>query len=159
MTQRERAPLSGAVAWALLLSLCGAVVVCAAGVVAHPYAIIALGGCFVIMGVIMSPLAWILLRRRREWAFMLTYGIATLAMAVVLFFRIGPLVYLLGGPACILLGALVARALSRPIPMHGCCPNCDYNLTGNVSGICPECGTAVPAEASHHGEQPRRRVP
>ena len=25
------------------------------------------------------------------------------------------------------------------------CAKCDYNLTGNVSGICPECGTAVPA--------------
>ena len=26
------------------------------------------------------------------------------------------------------------------------CPNCDYNLTGNVSGICPECGTPIPAD-------------
>ena len=26
------------------------------------------------------------------------------------------------------------------------CAKCDYNLTGNVSGICPECGTAVPAD-------------
>jgi hypothetical protein len=23
------------------------------------------------------------------------------------------------------------------------CPNCGYNLTGNVSGVCPECGEAV----------------
>jgi rubrerythrin len=22
-----------------------------------------------------------------------------------------------------------------------CCPSCGYNLTGNESGICPECGT------------------
>ena len=27
------------------------------------------------------------------------------------------------------------------------CGNCSYNLTGNVSGVCPECGTAVPAKA------------
>ena len=26
----------------------------------------------------------------------------------------------------------------------GHCPMCHYNLTGNTSGICPECGTAVP---------------
>lgn len=26
------------------------------------------------------------------------------------------------------------------------CDECGYNLTGNVSGICPECGTPVPAE-------------
>jgi hypothetical protein len=25
----------------------------------------------------------------------------------------------------------------------GHCQTCGYNLTGNVSGICPECGTAV----------------
>ncbi len=25
----------------------------------------------------------------------------------------------------------------------GTCPYCGYNLTGNVSGVCPECGTAV----------------
>jgi len=28
----------------------------------------------------------------------------------------------------------------RRIPPH-CCQNCGYNLTGNVSGICPECGS------------------
>ena len=26
------------------------------------------------------------------------------------------------------------------------CVKCDYNLTGNVSGICPECGTPIPAD-------------
>ncbi len=28
----------------------------------------------------------------------------------------------------------------RPIP-RGHCRSCGYNLTGNVSGVCPECGT------------------
>jgi len=32
---------------------------------------------------------------------------------------------------------------SRPYP-PGCCRVCGYDLTGNVSGRCPECGTAVP---------------
>jgi predicted amidophosphoribosyltransferase len=27
----------------------------------------------------------------------------------------------------------------RPPP--GCCQRCGYNLTGNVTGRCPECGT------------------
>lgn len=28
-------------------------------------------------------------------------------------------------------------------PSEPLCPECDYNLTGNVSGRCPECGTIV----------------
>ena len=27
------------------------------------------------------------------------------------------------------------------------CAKCDYNLTGNVSGICPECGTLIQSQA------------
>ncbi len=33
------------------------------------------------------------------------------------------------------------------------CPQCDYNLTGNVSSVCPECGTAVD---SRDDEEPAR---
>jgi ribosomal protein L37E len=29
---------------------------------------------------------------------------------------------------------------------HGCCQRCGYNLTGNVSGVCPECGTPGPKD-------------
>ena len=31
--------------------------------------------------------------------------------------------------------------LDRRIPIPGHCQRCGYNLTGNVSGVCPECGT------------------
>ena len=34
------------------------------------------------------------------------------------------------------------RRLSR-----GLCLTCGYNLTGNTSGVCPECGTPMAAEA------------
>ena len=37
--------------------------------------------------------------------------------------------------------ALCLRYRSRP----GCCSMCGYNLTGNVSGICPECGVPIAA--------------
>lgn len=30
---------------------------------------------------------------------------------------------------------------------RGHCPKCGYNLTGNTSGICPECGTPVAVKA------------
>ena len=31
----------------------------------------------------------------------------------------------------------------RPLHPLGHCQQCGYNLTGNVSGVCPECGTEV----------------
>jgi hypothetical protein len=39
----------------------------------------------------------------------------------------------------------VVRRYRRPKPGH--C-GCGYNLTGNTTGICPECGTVVPAQDS-----------
>ena len=29
-------------------------------------------------------------------------------------------------------------------PAANACSRCAYNLTGNVSGVCPECGTTIP---------------
>lgn len=48
--------------------------------------------------------------------------------------------------AAIVMSSLAARgyyrALRRMTPPHppGHCSHCGYNLTGNVSGVCPECG-------------------
>ena len=42
--------------------------------------------------------------------------------------------------------AIPTAVLCLLIPRHypaGHCQNCGYNLTGNVSGVCPECGTKV----------------
>jgi len=33
----------------------------------------------------------------------------------------------------------------RRHPVQGHCTHCGYNLAGNTSGICPECGTRIPA--------------
>jgi hypothetical protein len=40
--------------------------------------------------------------------------------------------------------ALTVRMTTRHVP--GRCSRCDYDLTGNVSGVCPECGTSTDAE-------------
>jgi hypothetical protein len=52
-------------------------------------------------------------------------------------------------PLSLLFAALPAarlyRRLHRRHPL-GLCPRCGYNLTGNVSGVCPECGS--PAETT-----------
>jgi hypothetical protein len=41
---------------------------------------------------------------------------------------------------------LYRRTRRRHLP--GQCPSCGYNLTGNVSGVCPECGTATSARSA-----------
>jgi hypothetical protein len=39
---------------------------------------------------------------------------------------------------------------------HRMCPKCSYDLTGNTSGTCPECGTPVPTRAkTPETESPR----
>ena len=38
---------------------------------------------------------------------------------------------------------LLATPPVRPPTPPGICPHCQYDLTGNVSGACPECGTPV----------------
>jgi hypothetical protein len=52
-------------------------------------------------------------------------------------------------PACLfaLSPALYARGIyrRRSNMKRGLCPTCSYNLTGNTSGVCPECGNAIPA--------------
>jgi hypothetical protein len=35
----------------------------------------------------------------------------------------------------------------RRTPGHAVCVNCGYNLTGNISGVCPECGKPIPSSA------------
>ena len=32
------------------------------------------------------------------------------------------------------------------------CTNCGYNLTGNVSGVCPECSQKIEHDNGQHGE-------
>jgi hypothetical protein len=79
------------------------------------------------------------------------------AMTVGLFYAAGRMP--LGGftLACIavvtcstLMGLLIQQIYTHLIVRHvrdlmpGHCACCGYNLKGNASGVCPECGTAVP---------------
>jgi hypothetical protein len=40
---------------------------------------------------------------------------------------------------------------------EGCCQNCGYNLTANLSGVCPECGTPI-ASAPDKPEREQERT-
>ena len=49
-------------------------------------------------------------------------------------------------PIMLLVGVLVVVSWwreRRNKPRHGHCRKCGYNLTGNVSGVCPECGEKI----------------
>jgi len=71
----------------------------------------------------------------------------------LLIFPLWALLVLSGG--CTLIGLRLWRRSARE-RTRGLCSTCGYNLTGNVSGICPECGTAIsPATGS---DPPARRV-
>jgi hypothetical protein len=67
------------------------------------------------------------------WVEVVRYGASTgivyVALWLVLALTTVPTVFLL-------------MRLRHTLPA-GCCAICGYNLTGNVSGRCPECGTAI----------------
>ncbi len=54
-------------------------------------------------------------------------------IAIWLFWRLTPGDH--GGP--------LWRRRQRLLREHGLCLRCGYNLTGNLSGVCPECGTKI----------------
>lgn len=51
-------------------------------------------------------------------------------------FIVGPVLAL----AILTLARIISKKSEFPV---GHCRTCGYNLTGNVSGICPECGTTA----------------
>jgi len=42
---------------------------------------------------------------------------------------------------------LLSPCLRRSRVRVGLCHSCGYNLTGNISGVCPECGVVIAAKA------------
>ena len=43
-------------------------------------------------------------------------------------------------PAARVTGSALGALRRRSVARRGLCPSCAYDLTGNVSGVCPECG-------------------
>jgi len=82
---------------------------------------------------LLSVLAWYAIGwvrphggRISRWHWDLTYPVCSI-----------PVIVVLAG------ATVVLWCLDRPGPGPGHCANCGYDLTGNVSGRCPECGTPV----------------
>jgi hypothetical protein len=53
-------------------------------------------------------------------------------------------------------GLLVYVWMLPPLPRYPAahCSHCGYNLTGNVSGVCPECSTPVTEHAASPSKEP-----
>jgi len=86
------------------------------------------------------------------WQTWLSFGMqrSSRPYSMLLFVRI-PLwlpITLTAIPPTMMLTRLRRRRKRRKV---GHCLACGYNLTGNVSGICPECGTAIPVRPSAEG--------
>ncbi len=50
------------------------------------------------------------------------------------------MISLLSVPVFVFLTVYARLKLPSTLPKPGLCPHCGYNLTGNTSGKCPECG-------------------
>ncbi len=77
------------------------------------------------------------LRRALPWVYFPTFAVAFL---LGVFPQTSGLEVLLSVPLFILMAFIARAALPSLEPSEGLCPNCGYNLTGNTSGKCPECG-------------------
>ncbi len=86
-----------------------------------------------------------------EYAVILALLSATLIAAMPL--APFPLLYFSLGALAVPFGAYVAARKRIDEANYrfpgGFCRNCLYNLTGNISGVCPECGTKTPHDAEH----------
>jgi hypothetical protein len=58
-------------------------------------------------------------------------------------YAVGLPFYLAPTLAIIWIWAAVRRRRRRKAIESGRCPSCGYDLAGNVSGVCPECGVPV----------------
>lgn len=90
-------------------------------------------------GLLAWPFVYLTLRQRRLRACLPVILGVTLAWIIFItpFHRVAGML----GSFLALGGALLlCRALFRPWHPPGYCQNCGYDLTGNVSGRCPECG-------------------
>src|SRR5579862_2394424 len=88
----------------------------------------------------MLALSWVVLRYRFPGA-PLGMWVAVLIVAAVIGGVAAVVWIIIRAAADGLRADLDALHQSR---MTNRCRNCSYDLTGNVSGVCPECGTPVP---------------
>jgi hypothetical protein len=100
------------------------------------------GGCLVglTLGLVCAPLI-----SKRRPAQVTMWMLAVVSPVVVTSAVIGhSALIVLGAPALVFVSTcgILNRVLKELYP-PGSCQNCGYDLTGNESGVCPECGTKI----------------
>ena len=63
-----------------------------------------------------------------------------------------------GGALILIAGSFLVEAMKKRRPPAGVCAKCSYDLTGNMSGVCPECGTAAEPYVPGGPEGMRRTI-
>ncbi len=107
-------------------------------------------GIFVIFFPVWWLLMWVcgyLAARGLGWLFPAPIENARTEMVLEVAFVV--LVALIAaGLACHVCLTIYARLAWKEVPDDGSqCASCAYDLTGNASGVCPECGTPVAQQA------------
>lgn len=68
-------------------------------------------------------------------------------VAVPVFLKTWPLTLAAAAVGFAFAAGILVRSVKRDLPAarrkHGLCAYCGYDLTGNVSGVCPECGSST----------------
>lgn len=83
-------------------------------------------------------------------------GFAGRPLARIIFLSVGFVFYYVAGLA-LLSGFVFVRMRYWPVYPPGHCKQCGYNLTGNVSGNCSECGTPLVSETTiEEGASPQQ---
>jgi len=96
------------------------------------------------MGTLCYPLLWLLLRKKELKRAAKPMLIAACAVEIVyMIFGEPTWGLLIGWISCVAVAAILWRKLPNVYEGIGRCYRCGYNLKGNVSGRCPECGTTI----------------
>jgi hypothetical protein len=95
-----------------------------------------------IPSLVLSLIIWPFLKQRDLGRSSVAFYVTTVVSAVVLGAFAYPATFILYGLLLIMSG-IVWWVLPVVYELPGLCHRCGYDLTGNKSGTCPECGTAT----------------
>lgn len=96
----------------------------------HPVRLVVVTGAWYalvnVSGLLLAPVAYRVLYPGAPWSWLATWSLAQLSFALL--------------PIVVMASLIIAAVQGGRLRREGCC-ECGYDLTGNVSGVCPECGT------------------